>query len=65
MTIYYNNGETERKITGVINIEVVDGEHPIVALLRNGKELTISLNNIESIFDDVFLEEPGKCLGKA
>lgn len=52
MTIYYNNGKAEKRISGVINIEIIDGEHPIIALLENGKELTISLNNIESIYDE-------------
>lgn len=57
MTIYYNNGKTEKRISGIVNIEVVDGEHPIVALLENGRELTINLNNIESIYDERILNE--------
>lgn len=57
MIIYYNNGTTEKQIKDVVNIEVVDGEHPIVVLLRNGRELTIRLDNIESIFDDELLSE--------
>ncbi len=57
MTIYYNNGKTEKRISGVINIEVIDGEHPIVALLENGRELTIRLDNIESIYDERILNE--------
>lgn len=60
MTIYYNNGETEKQIKGVINIEVIDGEHPVIALLDNGRELTIRLDNIESIYDDDVLTEKGK-----
>lgn len=57
MIIYYNNGTTEKQIKDVVNIEVIDGEHHIVALLRNGRELTIRLDNIESIFDDELLSE--------
>lgn len=57
MIIYYNNGTTEKQIKDVVNIDIIDGEHPIVALLRNGRELTIRLDNIESIFDDELLSE--------
>ena len=57
MIIYYNNGTTAKKIKDVVNIEVIDGEHPIVALLRNGRELTIRLDNIESIFEEELLLE--------
>lgn len=55
MIIYYNNGTTEKQIKDVVNIEVIDNH--IVALLRNGRELTIRLDNIESIFDDELLSE--------
>lgn len=57
MTICYNNGKDEKQIKGVINIEVIDGETPVIALLENGRELTIRLENIESIFDDKLLME--------
>lgn len=60
MTIYYNNGKTEKQIKGVIHIEVIDGEHPVIALLDNGRELTIRLDNIESIYDDDVLTEKGE-----
>lgn len=52
MKIHYNNGAAEKIIDHVIAIQVVDQNHPVVAVLENGKELTISLNNIEMILDD-------------
>lgn len=52
MIIHYNNGEKEKIIDNVLSIMVVDNNSPVVVALSNGKELTISLNNIEMILDD-------------
>lgn len=52
MRVHYNNGEKEKIINNVLSIMVVDSNSPIVACLSNGKELTISLNNIEMILDE-------------
>lgn len=57
MRIHYNNGEKEKIIDNVLSIMVVDSNSPVVVVLNNGKELTISLNNIEMILDEkVFLK---------
>lgn len=56
MIIHYNNGETEKIIRNVIHILVVGSGYPVTALLSNGHELTISLDNIEAIFDDDIAE---------
>lgn len=47
MRIHYNNGKEEKIIDNVLSIMVVDGNMPVVVSLKNGKELQISLNNIE------------------
>ena len=52
MRIHYNNGEKEKIIDNVLSIMVVDNNSPVVVALSNGKELTISLNNIEMILDE-------------
>ena len=39
---------------------VIDSNSPIIACLNNGKELTISLNNIEMILDEMVFEKDGK-----
>lgn len=52
MIIHYNNGEKQTLIEDVIDVEIVDGELPVIAVLRSGKELTISLDHIECILDD-------------
>jgi hypothetical protein len=54
MTIEYNNGKTAKLIKDVLHIMVVDTY--VIALLSNGRELSISLANIESIIDDKILE---------
>lgn len=55
MRIHYNNGQSEKIIDNVLSIMVVDSNMPVVVSLKNGKELNISLNNIEMILDeDVF-----------
>lgn len=60
MKIHYNNGKKEKIIDNVLSIMVVDSNSPIVACLSNGKELTISLNNIEMILDETVFEEGGE-----
>lgn len=60
MRIHYNNGEKEKIIDNVISIMVVDSHSPIVACLSSGKELTISLNNIEMILDERVFEKDGE-----
>ena len=59
MRIHYNNGEKEKIIDNVISIMVVDNNSPIIACLSNGKELTISINNIEMILDETVFEKGG------
>ena len=55
MRIHYNNGQQEKIIDNVLSIMIVDKNTPITVALKNGKELQISLNNIEMILDeDVF-----------
>lgn len=65
MKIHYNkeNGP-EKIITGVTAIQVVDQTKPVTALLENGKELTISLNNIEMILDEGIFDTKSKDLVK-
>ena len=65
MKIHYNkeNGP-EKIITGVTAIQVVDQTKPVTALLENGKELTISLNNIEMTFDEGVFDTKSKDLAK-
>ena len=60
MKIHYNNREKEKIIDNVLSIMVVDSNSPIIACLSNGKELTISLNNIEMILDETVFEEGGE-----
>lgn len=52
MIIHYNNGKTEKLIWDVIHIIVIGRDEPIIAVLENGRELTISLDNVEAIVDD-------------
>ena len=56
MKIHYNNGEKERIIDNVLSVMIVDVSTPATVLLSNGKELTISLNNVEMILDDAIFE---------
>ena len=60
MIIHYNNGEKEKIIDNVLSIMVVDSNSPVVVALSNGKELTISLNNIEMILDEKVFEKGGE-----
>ena len=57
MRIHYNNGEKEKIIDNVLSIMVIDINSPIIACLNNGKELTISLNNIEMILNETVFEK--------
>jgi hypothetical protein len=59
MRIHYNNGEKEKIIDNVLAITVIDSMAPVVVALSNGKELTISLNNIEMILDEKVFEKGG------
>ena len=60
MRIHYNNGEKEKIIDNVLSIMVIDSNSPIIACLSNGKELTISLNNIEMILDETVFDKGGE-----
>ena len=60
MRIHYNNGEKEKIIDNVLSIMVIDSNSPIIACLSNGKELTISLNNIEMILDETVFVKGGE-----
>mgnify|MGYP003434706505 CR=1 FL=1 len=61
MRIHYNNGQQEKIIDNVLSIMIVDNHTPITVALKNGKELQISLNNIEMILDEaVFEGKPAK-----
>lgn len=60
MRIHYNNGEQEKVIDNVLSIMVVDRNSPVVVALKNGKELRISLNNIEMILDEKVFVKGGK-----
>lgn len=60
MKIHYNNGEKEKIIDNVLSIMVVDNNSPVVVCLNNGKELTISLNNIEMILDEKIFKKGGE-----
>lgn len=59
MFLHYNNGQEEKIITDVIAINIIDGNTPATVLLRNGKELRIRLDRIETILDDD-IKERGK-----
>ena len=57
MRIHYNNGEKEKIIDNVISVMIVDSNSPVIVALSNGKELSVSLNNIEMILDEkVFMK---------
>lgn len=60
MRIHYNNGEKEKIIDNVLAITVIDSIAPVIVALSNGKELTISLNNIEMILDEKLFEKGGE-----
>ena len=52
MFIHYNNGKEEKLITDILCIIIIDGNTPAIVSLRNGKELRIRLDRIETILDD-------------
>lgn len=52
MFIHYNNGQEEKLITDILCITIIDGNTPAIVSLRNGKELRIRLDRIETILDD-------------
>ena len=52
MFLHYNNGEEEKLITDILCIDIIDGNYPAIVTLRNGKELRIRLDRIETIFND-------------
>lgn len=52
MFIHYNNGQEEKLITDILCITIIDGNTPAIVSLRNGKELKIRLDRIETILDD-------------
>ncbi|MCH5192246.1 MAG: hypothetical protein J1F23_08800 [Oscillospiraceae bacterium] len=57
MKIHYNNRITEKMIDNVIAIQVIGSNEPIIAILANGEELTISLDHIEMIINDNLKKE--------
>lgn len=60
MKIHYNNGKKEKMIDNVLSIMVIDSSSPVVVCLENGKEITVSINNIETILDEkIFRESDG------
>lgn len=60
MRIHYNNGEKEKIIDNVISIMIIDNHSPVSVCLSNGKEFTISLNNIEMILDESIFKKGGE-----
>ena len=52
MFIHYNNGQEEKLITDILCITIIDGNTPAIVSLRNGKDLRIRLDRIETILDD-------------
>lgn len=55
MFLHYNNGE-EKLITDILCIDIIDGNHPAIVTLRNGKELRIRLDRIETILNDNIMD---------
>ena len=60
MFLHYNNGEEEKLITDILCIDIIDGNNPAIVTLRNGKELRIRLDRIETILNDDIRECKGK-----
>jgi hypothetical protein len=52
-----NNGEEEKLIKDILCIDIIDGNNPAIITLRNGKELRIRLDRIETILNDDVLKE--------
>ena len=59
MRIHYNNGEKEKIIDNVLSIMIVDSNSLATVALKNGKELIVSLNNIEMILDESLFMKGG------
>lgn len=57
--LHYNNGEEEKLITDILCIDIIDGNNPAIVTLRNGKELRIRLDRIETILNDDIKEREG------
>ena len=57
MFLHYNNGEEEKIIKDILCIDIIDGNNPAIVTLRNGKELRIRLDRIETILNDDILKE--------
>lgn len=57
MKIHYNNGSVEKIIDNVIAVQVIGVNEPVIAIMANGNELRISLDNIEMILDDSITEK--------
>ena len=62
MKIHYNNGDAEKEkvISDIIAIQLIGTNKPVTAVLSNGRELTISLDNIEMILDDSVTDKEEK-----
>lgn len=61
MRIHYNNGQSEKIIDNVLSIMIIDNNAPVTVALKNGKELQLSLTNIEMILDEeIFVNEAKK-----
>lgn len=57
MFLHYNNGEEEKLIKDILCIDIIDSNHHAIVTLRNGKELRIRLDRIETILNDDVLKE--------
>lgn len=52
MFLHYNNGQEEKIITDILCITIIDEYTPAIVTLKNGKELRIRLDRIETILND-------------
>ena len=59
MRIHYNNGINEMIIDNVLSVMIVDSNSPVTVALKDGKELIISIDDIEMILDDSVFEKGG------
>lgn len=57
MFIHYNNGQEQKLIKNVLCVDIIDGNEPAVIQLKNGKELRVRIDRIESIVDDEVIKE--------
>ena len=60
MFLHYNNGEKEELIKDILCIDIIDEYSPVIITLRNGRELRIRIDRIETILNDDILEEDEK-----